>query len=105
MVGTAIITREGYPDHTAFDPNNSHFDPKSKKESPSWFMVDITFESEFPVPLTLEELKGVPELNDMMLLRRGARLSVQPVTAAEFKAVLTIAKAKAKAAGHAYTQR
>ena len=105
VVGTARITREGYPDHTAFDPKNKHHDPKSKKTEPTWFMVDVTFESEFPDPVTLEELKGLVELKDMMLLRRGARLSVQPVTATEFKAVLTIAKAKAKAVGQPYTQR
>jgi predicted RNA-binding protein with PUA-like domain len=88
IVGTARIAREGYPDHTAWEPGGAHFDPKSSPANPIWMMVDVRFESEFPVPLTLEELRTVPALKDMLLLRRGMRLSIQPVTEPEFQAVL-----------------
>ncbi len=96
IVGTARIAREGYPDHTAWEPGGAHFDPKSSPGNPIWAMVDVRFESEFPVPLTLEELRTVPALKDMLLLRRGMRLSIQPVTEAEFQAVLAHAQVVAR---------
>ena len=103
IVGTAVISREGYPDDSAWDPEGEYFDPKSTPEHPVWMMVDVQFESRFTEPLPLERLREVPALAEMMLLKRGSRLSVQPVTAAEFKAVLKLAgppaaKASAKAA-------
>ena len=87
VVGTAKIVRAGYPDHTAWDPKSKHFDPKSRPDNPIWFMVDIRFESEFENPIPLKELRGVPALKDMILLRRGNRLSVMPVTKKEFETI------------------
>ncbi len=89
-VGTARIVRTGYPDHTAWDPTNNHFDPKSSPENPIWYMVDIKFESEFAAPLPLKSLREVPALKDMILLRRGNRLSVMPVTKKEFDAIVKL---------------
>ena len=91
IVGTAVVAREAYPDDSAWNPESRYFDPKSSPDNPRWVMVDIRFEQEFPGPLPLEELRKMPKLKDMMLLRRGARLSVQPVTAKEWKAILKIA--------------
>jgi predicted RNA-binding protein with PUA-like domain len=88
VVGTARIVRTGYPDHTAWDPKSNHFDPKSTPEKPVWFMVDIRFESEFERPIPLKELRDVPALQDMQLLRRGNRLSVMPVTKKEFQTIV-----------------
>ncbi len=88
VAGVARIVREGYPDHTAWDPQSDHFDPKSPKESPRWFMVDIQLETTFDEPIPLSELREMPELKQMELLKRGSRLSVQPVREAEFKAIL-----------------
>ena len=90
VVGTARIVRAGYPDHTAWDPQSRHFDPKSTPQNPVWFMVDIQFEREFERPIPLKELRGVAALEDMLLLRRGNRLSVMPVTRKEFQAIVNL---------------
>ena len=87
VVGTATVVREAYPDHTALDA----------RENPIWEMVDIRLEEIFPRELALEELRGLPALAKMELLRRGSRLSVQPVTPAEFEAILKLAHAGAPA--------
>jgi len=97
VVGTARVARGGYPDHTAWDPDGDHFDPRSTADKPVWYMVDLTFEEKFPVPVTMEALRAEPALKEMMLLRKGMRLSVQPVTAAEFEAVLKLARRLAQA--------
>ena len=91
IVGTVRIVREAYPDHTSWDPSSKYFDEKSSAENPRWLMVDVQFESEFSRPVTLKELRSVPELKEMFLLRKGMRLSVQPVTEAEFQLILAIA--------------
>lgn len=91
IAGTAKIVKQGYPDHTAWDPQDPHFDPKSSSSAPTWFMVDIKLDRIFKRPLTLDELRLVPELKDMELLRRGSRLSVQPVRDRELRAILRLA--------------
>ena len=91
IVGTVRVVREAYPDHTSWDPSSKYFDEKSSAENPRWLMVDVQFESEFSLPVTLKELRSVPELKEMFLLRKGMRLSVQPVTEAEFQLILSIA--------------
>ena len=93
VVGTATVVSEGYPDHTAWDPLSDHFDPKSGPENPIWYMVDIRFEKKFKAPLPLSELRRQPELADMMLLKRGVRLSVQPVTREAFETIVELAEA------------
>ena len=87
VVGIAEVAREAYPDHTAFDPSDSHYDPKSREESPTWMMVDIRAVRLVQPIITLAELREVPGLEGMELLRRGSRLSVQPVTAEEWRIV------------------
>lgn len=96
IVGTAEVVRAGYPDFTAWDKRDPHFDPKSSAENPRWFMVDIRLVQKFHVPLTLAYLRTIAELQDMVLLRKGSRLSVQPVTAAEFAIVLRCARTLAR---------
>ncbi len=88
IAGVAEVTRAGYADHTAFDPHDPHFDPKSKPESPTWYMVDVRAVKRFSSLITLEELRNVEGLERMVLLQRGSRLSVQPVTENEW-AVIT----------------
>ena len=92
IVGTATVAREAYPDHTALDPSNHHYDPKATTEKPIWEMVDIKLEQTFERPLPLDELRSVKQLAKMELLRQGARLSVQPVTDGEWNAVLKLAE-------------
>ncbi len=92
IVGTAVVVREGYPDHTAWDPKDvDHFDPKASPDNPIWQMVDIRLELIFDSPLPLPLLRQVAGLKQMELLRKGSRLSVQPVTPAEFEMVLLLA--------------
>ena len=91
IVGTVRVVREAYPDHTSWDPSSKYFDEKSSPENPRWLMVDVQFENEFSRPVTLKEMRSIPELKDMFLLRKGMRLSVQPVTEAEFQLILAIA--------------
>ena len=92
IVGTATVVREAYADHTALDPKNDHYDPKATTENPIWEMVDIRLTRVFQRPLTLSELRGAKQLAKMELLRQGSRLSVQPVTAREWAAVLELAE-------------
>ena len=94
IVGTAEVVKEGYPDHTAFDKTAKHYDEKSDPEAPTWMMVDIKLTRKFDEPITRDQLKAEPKLADMMLLRKGSRLSVQPVTAAEWKAIHKLAGVK-----------
>lgn len=91
-VGICEIVKEGYPDFTAFDPNDKHFDPKSKEDTPAWYMVDIKFVEEFKSPVTLEQIKENPKLQKMRLVQRGNRLSVMPVEEDEFKEIARLGK-------------
>lgn len=93
VVGTAIVVRPGYPDHTARDPQDHHYDPKATVENPIWTMVDIRWERTFPELIPLDDLRKMEALSDMELLRRGSRLSVQPVKKHEFEAILRLAGA------------
>ena len=94
IVGTVEIVKSGYPDFTQFDENEDHYDPKSDPDNPRWFMVDVKLLQEFPAPVTRDDLKAEASLADMVVLQRGSRLSVQPVTAAEWKAVHKLAGVK-----------
>ena len=87
IVGVAEVVKGGYPDHTAFDPGDPHYDPKSKRESPTWYMVDVKALRRIEPIITLEELRGVKGLEKMVLLQRGSRLSVQPVTESEWRTI------------------
>jgi len=88
IAGVAVVVRAGYPDHFAFEPGHKYHDPKSDPENPRWFMVDIEPVKRLPRPLPRAELQQIKALDGMMLLQRGSRLSVQPVTAPQWRAVL-----------------
>jgi len=92
IVGVMEIVREGYPDHTAFDPRDKHYDPKSDPANPRWFMVDLRYVRKFrkPVPLATLREHSAGALASMPLLRRGNRLSVMPVTPAEWNFILAL---------------
>jgi len=92
IIGIVQIVREGYPDLTALDPKDPHYDPKSKAGQSQWSMVDIQAIERLPRPVTLSEMRTNPELEGMPLLQKGNRLSVQKVGAAEWNAVLAAAK-------------
>lgn len=92
IVGIAEIVREGYPDHTAFDPDDKHYDPKSDPDDPRWYMVDIRFVRKLSRTLSLQELKKhfTGELKGFQLLQRGNRLSVMPVDEQQWKFILSL---------------
>ncbi|MGN6189387.1 MAG: EVE domain-containing protein [Conexibacter sp.] len=94
VVGTATVVRAGYPDHTALDPAEEHYDPKSTRENPIWYMVDIKAGERFRNFLALGDLRHVPALEKMELLRKGSRLSVMPVSASEWKTVCAMGAGK-----------
>lgn len=103
LVGVVRIVRAGRPDQTALDPGDSHYDPRSTPEKPLWFAVDVRFERKFAVPVPLRAMRVVPALSAMELLRKGFRLSVTPVSRAEFDTICRMAEAAepAQAAGSA----
>jgi predicted RNA-binding protein with PUA-like domain len=88
VVGTARVVRAGYPDPSQFNKADGHHDPDSSPDDPRWYAVDIRFESKLHRAVTLAELRAAAPLREMVLLRRGSRLSVQPVSAGEWKAIL-----------------
>ena len=94
VVGVCEIVKEGYPDFTAFDPDDKHYDPKSDKENPRWFMVDIKLKEKFKRTVTLAEIKENSKLQNMKLVQRGNRLSVMPVEKAEFDEIIKRSKKK-----------
>ncbi|PIK16059.1 EVE domain-containing protein [Halobacteriovorax sp. JY17] len=85
VAGIAEVVKESYPDYTSWDKKSAYYDPKSTSEKPRWFMVDIKFKKKFETYLPLTELKGMKKLKDMVLLKKGSRLSIQPVTKEEFE--------------------
>ncbi len=87
VAGIAKVCRTAYPDDTQFDKTDSHYDPKATKDQPRWFMVDIAFVEKFGDVVSLDTLKATKALDGMLVIKRGQRLSVQPVEAKHFKTV------------------
>lgn len=92
VAGVARIARDAYPDDTAFDPSSNYYDAKSDPENPRWLMVDVEFVERFPGVVPLSVLQKTPGLEDMMVTRRGMRLSIQPVTEAEWDIVVRLGR-------------
>lgn len=88
IVGTVKIVKTAYPDHTAFDPKTKYYDPKSDPNNPRWLMVDVKLHQAFKRFISLEELKQDPKLKDMLILRKGNRLSITPVQKKEWDLIL-----------------
>jgi predicted RNA-binding protein with PUA-like domain len=91
IAGIAEVVRGGYPDPTAFDPKDPHYDPKSKPDAPSWYLVDVRAVKPLPRFITLDELRKVKGLEKMVLLQRGSRLSIQPVRPDEWEIITSLA--------------
>ncbi|GJQ62990.1 MAG: EVE domain-containing protein [Melioribacteraceae bacterium] len=92
VVGVCEVCKEGYPDFTAFDPDDKHYDPRSKEDKPTWIMVDVKFVEKFKRTVSLAEIKENDNLQNMKLVQRGNRLSVMPVTEEEYKEILKLSK-------------
>lgn len=84
VAGIAEIVQTAHPDPTAFDPTHRYFDPKSDPSNPTWLMVKVGFVGVLPYFISLEQLKNKPQLAGLMVIRKGARLSVQPVSKEHF---------------------
>jgi predicted RNA-binding protein with PUA-like domain len=87
IAGIASVVREAYPDHTQFAPHNIHYDAKASRDKPIWDMVDIRAVKVFKPPISLDVLRKTPGLKKMVLLRKGSRLSVQPVRPEEWRII------------------
>jgi predicted RNA-binding protein with PUA-like domain len=94
VAGIVRITKEAYPDHTQFDPKSEYFDEGSKREDPRWVMVDVTWEADVPNFVGLPQLREDPALAEMLILRRGNRLSITPVEEAHFKRICKLGGVK-----------
>lgn len=93
IVGIVEVTREGYPDHTAFDPDSKYHDPQSDPDQPRWMMVDVRFVKKLSRTIGLQELKANPALAGMRLVQKGNRLSVMPVSRREWELILAMEQA------------
>lgn len=91
IVGLVRVVSAPYPDATQFDPSSKYFDPKAKKEDPRWVLRDMEFIAKFDTFLPLGQLKDDPKLDEMLILRKGSRLSITPVEAKHFKHICKLA--------------
>ncbi len=98
IFGTMRVVRGGYPDPSQFDPRSKYHDEKSPRETPRWVMVDVRLIQAFAAPVTRDQLQADSETRGMLVLKRGMRLSIQPVTEREWRAVHRLAGATASGA-------
>jgi len=94
IAGIIKVASAAYPDPTQFDPGGEYFDPKATKENPRWMLVDVAWKQDFASFVSLENLRSDPALREMLILKRGNRLSITPVTAAEFQRICKLGGAK-----------
>ena len=90
IAGIMEIVSEAYPDQSAFDPNEKHYDSKSNPDKPTWLLVDVKFVKKFKRIITLQELRAEPLLEEMWILRPGSRLSITPVSKTEWDTILAL---------------
>lgn len=88
IVGIAEVIKAAFPDPTQFDPHSHYYDPKATPDNPRWFCPQVIFKTRFAIPISLEQLKPIPALSDMPLVRRGNRLSVMPVSEDQWHFIL-----------------
>ncbi|MFI4937092.1 MAG: EVE domain-containing protein [Candidatus Berkiellales bacterium] len=92
IVGIVQITRAGYPDPSAFNPASPYYDPKTSRDHPRWFMVDVKFKEQLDPPFPLSAIKELSHLGSLALIQKGNRLSVIPITSQQWQAILSAAK-------------
>lgn len=92
VVGVTKVVREGFPDPSQFDPKHKYFDPDSRRDKPRWYAVQLQLVSKFKHPVTLASMRDMPELEGLPLLKKGSRLSVQPVGAEHFAMIVALGK-------------
>lgn len=94
VVGVCKVVKEGYADHTQFDPEDKHFFPSADPKNPIWYMVDVQFLKQLKKPVTLADIKANRKLKNLKLVKRGNRLSVMPVQKEEFNEILKMSESK-----------
>lgn len=87
VAGLAEVSKAAAPDETQFDKKSEYYDPKASPEKPIWFCVQVKFVKKFKNPVTLQELRDNPKLKELLVLKKGQRLSIQPVTKAHFEII------------------
>ncbi|MEY2168652.1 MULTISPECIES: EVE domain-containing protein [unclassified Rhodanobacter] len=90
IVGIATVATDAYPDPSQFDPKSKYFDPGSSRDNPRWLLVDVKFAKKLKRTITLKELQADAALDGMVLVRKGSRLSVQPVDAGHWEHILAL---------------
>lgn len=90
IAGIVEVVTDGYPDPTALNPESRYYDPRSTQDAPRWFMVDVRLVEKFPQIIPLTQLRQYPQLSDMLLLRKGSRLSVTPVTSQQWQFIVSV---------------
>ena len=90
IAGEAVVVRGGYPDNTAYDPSDIHFDPRSERQNPTWYQVDVKFIRACKEVISLNRLREIPTLSQIMVLKKGSRLSVQPVRPQEWRTIMEL---------------
>lgn len=91
IAGLAEVVKESHPDLSALDPKSSYFDPKATKEEPRWYMVAVKWKKSFKDIITLSQIKAQPALSEMIITKKGNRLSITPVSKKEFEKILKLA--------------
>jgi predicted RNA-binding protein with PUA-like domain len=94
VAGIATVCKEGYPDPTAFDKKSKYFAPKSKKEAPTWILVDVAFVEKFKSIIPLQDLRDTKSLEGLMVTAKGSRLSIQPVSKKHFEIIRKMGRSK-----------
>lgn len=92
IAGVAQVVKAGYPDTTQFDPDSKYYDPKSSPDNPRWFRVDVKFVEKFARVLPLSEIKAMPSISELPLVKKGGRLSIMPVSEGEWQQLYAAAK-------------
>jgi len=91
VMGIVEVTRESHPDETQFDKKSDYFEPRATRENPVWFLVEVKLKKKFTRPITLAEIKKTKGLEKMVLVQKGSRLSIQPVSESEWKIICELA--------------
>jgi len=87
VAGIAVVSKAAEPDKSQFDKKSEYFEPKATKEKPMWFCVQVQYKSKFPEVISLQDLRDNEKLSDMLVIKKGQRLSVQPVDKKHFDVI------------------
>ncbi len=90
IFGLATVSKKAFPDLTQFNKKSEYYDPKATKQKPIWYCVEVKYKSTLTKPLTLHEIKEISALKNMLVIKKGQRLSIQPVTEADYNTIIKL---------------